>query len=66
MSRKASGDRGVRTVESGVDPGVLPAEDTQSGDEGIDEVRSDSLQDQKEPLDPPEQKGIEDQPREGD
>ena len=63
MSRKASGDRGVRAVESSVDPGSLPAEDTQSGDEGIDEVGSDSLQDQKEPLDPPPQRGIGDESR---
>jgi hypothetical protein len=55
MNRMALGDRGVRTVESEVDPGILPVEDKQFGDEGIDEVRSDSLQDQKEPLDPPQQ-----------
>ena len=61
MSRKVSRDRGVRTVESEVDPGILPVEDTQFGDEGIDEVRSDTLQDQKEPLDPPQQKGIGDE-----
>ena len=55
MSSKALADHGVRKVESRVDPGIVPVDDAQSGDEGIDDVRSDSnkLQDEKEPLDPP-------------
>jgi hypothetical protein len=54
MIRKAVADRGVRTVESGVDPSIVPIEDRQFGDEGIDDVRSDSMQEQKQPLDPPQ------------
>lgn len=57
MTRKALADRGVRTVESGVDPRIIPVEDQQFGDEGIDDVRSDAMQEQKEPLDPPRQSG---------
>jgi hypothetical protein len=55
MARRELADRGVRKVESGFDPGIVPVEDLQSGDEGIDDVDSDSnkLQDEKEPLDPP-------------
>jgi len=63
MFRKAIADQGVRTVESGVDPSIVPVEDQAAGDEGIDVVRFDSVQDQKEPLDPPQQKGIGDKPR---
>jgi hypothetical protein len=47
MIRKALADRGVRTVESGVDPRIVPIEDQQFGDEGIDDVRSDGVQEQK-------------------
>jgi hypothetical protein len=57
MIRKALADRGVRTVESGVDPSIIPIEDRQFGDEGIDDVRPDSMQEQKQPLDPPQQSG---------
>jgi hypothetical protein len=55
MDRKALADRDVRKVESGFDRGIVPVEDQQFGDEGIDDVRSESnkLQDEKEPLDPP-------------
>jgi hypothetical protein len=55
MARKAPADRGVRKVESGVDPRIIPVEDERSGDEGIDDVVSENatLQDEKEPLDPP-------------
>jgi len=60
MIRKAIADQGVRTVESGVDPSIVPIEDRQAGDEGIDVVRFDSVQDQKEPLDPPQPSGAED------
>jgi hypothetical protein len=60
MIRKALADRGVRTVESGVDPSLVPIEDRQFGDEGIDDVRSDSTQEQKQPLDPPQVSGAED------
>ena len=60
MIRKALADRGVRTVESGVDPRIVPIEDRQFGDEGIDDVRSDGVQEQKQPLDPPQQSGAED------
>jgi hypothetical protein len=63
MARKALADRGVRTVESGVDPRLIPVEDQQFGDEGIDDVRSDSMQEQKEPLDPPLQSGVRDESR---
>ncbi|HEX7793213.1 MAG TPA: hypothetical protein VF456_02625 [Vicinamibacterales bacterium] len=59
MIRKALADRGVRTVESGVDPRIVPIEDRQFGDEGIDDVRSDSMQEHKQPLDPPPQSGAE-------
>ena len=58
MIRKALADRGVRTVESGVDPSLVPIEDRQFGDEGIDDDRSDSMQEQKQPLDPPQQSGV--------
>jgi hypothetical protein len=61
MFRKAIADQGVRTAESGVDPSIVPVEDRSAGDEGIDVVRSDSLQDEKEPLDPPQQRGIGDE-----
>jgi hypothetical protein len=57
MIRKALADRGVRTVESGVDPSIILIEDRQFGDEGIDDVRPDSMQEQKQPLDPPQQTG---------
>jgi hypothetical protein len=62
MIRKALADRGVRTVESGVDPSIVPIEDAQFGDEGIDDVRSDNMQEQKQPLDPPQETGAEDSP----
>jgi hypothetical protein len=58
MIRKAIAEQGVRTAESGVDPSIVPVDDQQAGDEGVDVVRFDSLQDQEEPLDPPQQSGI--------
>jgi hypothetical protein len=65
MIRKALADRGVRTVESGVDPHIIPVEDRQFGDEGIDDGRFDGnrLQDEKEPLDPPTQAAENHHPR---
>ena len=54
MSRKAYPERGIGKVESGIDPDVVPVEDEQSGDEGIDDVRAEEIQNQKEPLDPPQ------------
>jgi hypothetical protein len=62
MFRKAIAEQGVRTAESGVDPSIVPVEDQTAGDEGIDVVSPGSLQDQKEPLDPPQQSGIGDGP----
>src|SRR5262245_58411849 len=55
MTRKAYTDRGARRVESEIKPATPPAEDESSGDEGIDDVRSEDIQDEKEPLDPPQQ-----------
>ena len=53
MTRKADDDRGAGGVESKIKPGTPPVEDESSGDEGIDDVRSEDIQDEKEPLDPP-------------
>jgi len=52
MTRKAFTDRGV---ESEIRPVTPPVEDERSGDEGIDDVRSEDIQDEKEPLEPPQQ-----------
>ena len=41
MERKGQSDRGVRKVESGVDPSTVPVEDANAGDEGIDQVSGD-------------------------
>ena len=54
MSREPYPERGNGKVESGIDPDVVPVEDEQSGDEGIDDVRADDIQNQKAPLDPPQ------------